>query len=128
MKRPKSSALDTMPQNRRLHLSNSHVVLYERCCSEFNLLSCQNWIYKQCSGIKTSLRNCEDFISKTCSTTTGAADPFPNCMTINRNEFDIVSEFCYLGNVIGQAVSCIDTVTACNGSVWKGFYELLPTL
>ena len=91
-------------------------------------LSCRNWVHKQCSGIKTSLRNCEDFICKTCSTTTGSADPFPNCMTINRNEFDIVSKFCYLGNVIGQAVSCNDTVTARNGSVWKGFYELLPTL
>ena len=66
-------------------------------------LSCQNWVHKQCSGIKTSLRNCEDFVCKTCSTTTGAVDPFPTCITIDRDKFQVVSEFCYLVDVIGQA-------------------------
>ena len=37
-----------------------------------NCLVCRNWVHKQCSGIKTSLRNCKDFICKTCSTTTDA--------------------------------------------------------
>ena len=27
-------------------------------------LSCQNWVLKRCSGIKASLRNCEDLISR----------------------------------------------------------------
>ena len=66
-------------------------------------LSCRNWVHKWCSGIKTCLRNCEDFICKTCSSTIGAVDPFPTCITIDRDEFEIVSEFCYLGDVIGQA-------------------------
>ena len=29
-------------------------------------LTCRNWVHKQCSGIKTGLRNCEDFICKAC--------------------------------------------------------------
>ena len=91
-------------------------------------LSCQNWVHKRCSGIKTSLRNCEDFICKTCSTTTGAVDPFPTYLPIDRDEFEIVSEFCYLGEFIGQAGGCTDTVTACVGSAWKAFHELLPIL
>ena len=68
-------------------------------------LSCQNWVHKWCSGIKTSLRNCEDFICKTCSIT-GAVDPFPTCITINRDESEIASEFCYLGDVIEQVGGC----------------------
>ena len=70
--------------------------------------SCRNWAHKPCSGIKTSLRNYEDFICKTCSTTTGAAHPFPTCITIDRDEFEIVSEFCCLGDVTGQAGGCTD--------------------
>ena len=73
-------------------------------------LSCRNWVHKQCSGIKTSLRNCEDFICKTWSTTREAADPFSTCTTIDRDEFEVVSEFCYLGDVIGQAGDCTDAV------------------
>ena len=91
-------------------------------------LSCQNWLYKQCSGIKTSLRNCEDFICKTCSTTTRAVDPFPTCITINKDEFEIVSGFCYLGDVVGQTGGCTDTVTARIGSAWKAFHETLQML
>ena len=54
-------------------------------------LSFRNCLHKRCSGIKTSLTNCEDFICKTCSITTGAVDPFPTCMTIDRDEFEILS-------------------------------------
>ena len=75
-------------------------------------LSCRNWRHKWCSGIKTRLRNCKDFICKPCSTTTGAVDPFPICITIDRDKFKIVSEFSYLGDVIGQAGGCTDAVTA----------------
>ena len=91
-------------------------------------LNCRNWVHKRCSGIKTSLRNCENFICKTCSTTTRVVDPFPNCITINRGELEIVSEFCYLGDVIGQTGGCTDAVSSRIGSAWKAFHELLPIL
>ena len=63
-------------------------------------LSCRNWVHKQYSGIKTSLRNCEGFICKACSATTETVDPFTTYIAIDRNEFEIVSKFCYLGDVI----------------------------
>ena len=44
------------------------------------------------------------------------------------DEFEMVSEFCYLGYVIGQAGGCTDAVTARIGSTWKAFHELLPIL
>ena len=80
------------------------------------------------SGIKISLRNCEDFICETCSATTGAVDPFPTSKTINRDEFEIVKELCYCGDVTGQASGCTDAVTVLIGSAWKAFHELLPIL
>ena len=91
-------------------------------------LSCQNWVHKGCSGIKTSLRNCEDFICKTYSTTTGAVYLFPTCITINRDEFETVSSSCYFGDVIGQAGRCTDAVSSHIGSAWKAFHELQPLL
>ena len=63
---------------------------------------------------------------KTCSTTTGAVDPFQTCITIDRDEFEIFSEFCHPGDIIGQAGGCTDAVTARIGSAWKAFHEHLP--
>ena len=48
--------------------------------------------------------------------------------TIGSEEFEVVSEFCYLGDVIGQACGCTDAVTARIGSTWKAFHKLLPIL
>ena len=104
--------------------------MYERRWSEFNPLSCQIWVHKRCSGIKTSLRNCEDFICETCSTTAGAVDFFPTCIAIDRDEFEIVIEFCYLGDVIGQAGGCTDSVSARIGQLGRlftNFYQYSQT-
>ena len=91
--------------------------MFERHWSEFNPLSKLPELGTQTVfGIKTSIRNCKDFICNACSTTTGAVDPFPTCITIDRDEFESVSEFCYLGDVIGQAGGCTDAVSACIGS------------
>ena len=78
--------------------------MYGRPWSEFNPLSYWNWVHKLCSGITASLRNCEDFICNTYSTTTGVVNPFPTCIKSDRDEFKLVGEFCYLGDVIGQEV------------------------
>ena len=91
-------------------------------------LGCRKWVHKRCSGIKGSLRSCVDFICKTCSTFTGDTNPSPTSISIGSKEFEVVSEFCYLGDVIGQAGGCTDAVTARTGSAWKAFHELLPIL
>ena len=57
-----------------------------------------------------------------------AVDPFPTCITINKYEFEIVSEFCYLGEVIRQTGGCTDAVSAPIGSACKAFHKLLPIL
>ena len=42
-------------------------------------------------------------------------------VSIDNDEFEIVIQFCYLGDVVGQACGCADAVTARIGSAWKGF-------
>ena len=91
-------------------------------------LGCRKWVHKRCSGIKGSLRSCGDFICKTCSTITGDTNPSATSISIGSEEFEVVSKFCYLGDVIGQAGGCTDAVTARIGSAWKAFHELLPIL
>ena len=101
--------------------------IFERRWCEFNsLFKLPELGTEGCSGIETSLINCEDLICKTCSTTTGTVDLFPNYITIDRDEFEIVSEFCYLVDAICQAGICSDAVTARIGSAWKASHELLP--
>ena len=120
-----------MSRNQRLHLSFKFpcgVCMKGVGVNSILCLSCRNWVHTRCSGMKTSLRNCKDFICKTCSTTTGTVDPFPTCITIDRDEFEIVSKFCYLSDVIGQLGGCTDAVAARIGSAWKAFNELLPIL
>ena len=80
--------------------------------SQLSVLNCKNWVHKQCPDMWKSLRNCKDFIYKTCSTVVETNDRFLTCITIVGDEFDSTSEFCYLGDVIGKAGGCIDTVTA----------------
>ena len=50
---------------------------------------------------------------------------FSTCITIDENDSETVSEFCYLGDIIGQTGACIDAVIACIQSAWKGFFIYL---
>ena len=74
-------------------------------------LSCKNWLHKHCSYVQESLKNFIDFTCKICSTVAEEVnDPFPVRVAIDGNEFETVSEFCYLGDIIAQAGGCIDTM------------------
>ena len=86
-------------------------------------LNFKKWVHKQFSGIKESLRKQKEFICKICSTVAEADDLFQTCMTIDGDEFDTISKFCYLGGVIGLAGGCIDLVTTCIQSTWKVFHD-----
>ena len=86
-------------------------------------LRCKKWVHKSCLSIRESLRNCKDFICKTCWTIAEADHPFPICITI-----ETVIEFCYLGDIIGQAGGSNDIVAVCIWSTWKVFHELLCIL
>ena len=80
------------------------------------------------TGIRESLRNGKEFICKICSTVAGTDDPFSTCIAIDRDEFETVTEFSYLDDVIGQARGHIEAVTTRIRSSWKDFLELLLIL
>ena len=49
-----------------------------------DVLSCvHKGVHKRCSGIRESLRNCQDFMCKSCSTVAEADDHFPTFITID---------------------------------------------
>ena len=76
-------------------------------------LICKKWVHKRCSGIRESLRNCKNFICKTCTTVAEADDSVSTWITVGGDEFETVGQFYYLSDVRGQAGRCIDAVTAC---------------
>ena len=60
------------------------------------------------SSIRESLRSCKDFLCKTCSAVAEADDPFLTFITIDEDEYETASEFCYLSDVVGHAGGVID--------------------
>ena len=113
----------------------SHILYKGRVPNDWNLsylinlfkgkggvLSCvPKRVHKRSCGIRESLRNSQDFMCKSCSTVAEADDHFPTFITIDWDEFETVSKFCYLGDVVGQPGGCFDAVTARIRSVWKAF-------
>ena len=65
---------------------------------------------------------------KTCVTPIVPANLLPDKVMIDGDEFDTVTDFCYLGDTLGQAGGCADAETARIRSAWKSFHELLPML
>ena len=47
---------------------------------------------------------------------------------IDGDEFDMLKEFCYLGDVCGESGGCADAATSRIRSAWQAFHELLPIL
>ena len=69
-----------------------------------------------------------DFKCKTCITPQERIELIPEKIFIDQDEFDTVIDFCYLGDVLGQAGGCADAVTARIQSAWKAFHDHLPII
>ena len=89
--------------------------------------SCNKWVHKRCTDIKGKLTSVDNFICKTCLAP-APPESLPEKISVDGDEFDIVSEFGYLGDALGQAGGCADAVTARIRSAWKAFHELLPLI
>ena len=90
--------------------------------------SCAKWVHKRCSEVKGRLSAVVNFVCKTCCTPALPENQLPEKINVDGDEFDTVSEFGYLGDVVGQAGGCADAVTARIRSAWKAFHELLPLI
>ena len=89
--------------------------------------SCNKWVHKRCTSVKGKLAKVENFVCKSC-TTPAVPDDVRQSIVIDGDEFDMVKEFCYLGDVCGESGGCGDAATSRIRSAWKAFHELLPIL
>ena len=89
--------------------------------------SCNKWVHKRCTSIKGKLTKVDNFVCRSC-TTPAVPDDARQSIVIDGDEFDMVNEFCYLGDVCGESGGCADAATSRIRSAWKAFHELLPIL
>ena len=90
---------------------------------------CNKWIHKRCTGIKGTLKEDCNFRCKACLGLVVAPVQQDNPEVILQGEvLEVVSDFCYLGDVTGERGGCHDAITARIRCAWKKFRELLPIL
>ena len=88
--------------------------------------NCLKWVHKRCTNIRGRLQYVVGFVCRTCSTPVEGAAQLPEKISIGGDEFEVVADFCYLGDALGQSGGCAGAVTARIRSAWKAFHELLP--
>ena len=88
---------------------------------------CKKWVHHKCSGIKGRLKPDENYVCGTCANPP-PVDDTPKVIEVDGDEFDIVPQFCYLGDMCGERGGCTDAVTARIRAAWKAFHHHLPIL
>ena len=98
-------------------------------CNSIHCNTCRKWVHARCSSIKGKLSKVKDFVCSTCNSGQTSKSPeTKESVTIGGSSYDIVSQFCYLGDMLsagGGAEASSITRTRC---AWKKFRELLPLL
>ena len=91
---------------------------------------CKHWIHKSCSGISGRLKEDPGYKCPACTSGKSNAPIFPGVKQVDLDgePVEVVSTFCYLGDVTGERGDCYDAITAGMRSAWKAFHELLPLL
>ena len=91
--------------------------------------SCKLWIHKKCTEITGRLVEDPSFKCKRClGLIPEVATPDPISLELDGEQIEVVTSFCYLGDVTGERGGCFDATTARIRAAWKKFRELLPIL
>ena len=86
---------------------------------------CSKWVHKRCSGIAGNLTSVRNFKCKAC------VNPRPaeiKKVELNGTEYEVVNQFCYLGDMLSAGGGAEASTVARVRSGWKKFRELLPLL
>ena len=102
-------------------------------CNSILCNSCDKWIHHRCSGVKGRFKN---FVSYTCPVCTRTVQDQSASSTERMDKlfmkdgacFEIVNQFCYLGDMIGAGGGAGDASRTRVRSGWKKFHELAPVL
>ena len=87
---------------------------------------CKHWVHKRCSGLR-QLNLDANFKCRSCADEQikGEVD---NKMVLDGVEYDVVNQFCYLGDMLNAGGGAEASTIARVRSAWKKFRELLPLL
>ena len=88
--------------------------------------SCKQWVHARCSGIRGNLSKVIDFVCSSCTQQIKECEP--EKVTIGNSSYDVVSQFCYLGDMLSAAGGSEGSSITHTRSAWKKVCELLPLL
>ena len=90
---------------------------------------CNHWVHKACTDQIGRLVEDPNFKCKRClGLIPDVVNPDPINLELGGEQIEVVTSFCYLGDVTGERGGCFDATTARIRSAWKKFRELLPIL
>ena len=90
---------------------------------------CSHWVHKKCSNVSGNLTNVASFRCDRCLGIAPSLNPTPlTHVTLDGNNFEVVSSFCYLGDFLSAGGGCELSIATRIRSAWKKFRELLPIL
>ena len=94
------------------------------CCT-----GCAHWVHKGCSGISGRLIADPNYICPRCLGFARPVDRRPTTVvTVEDSQVKVVSEFCYLGDMLSSGGGCTEAIIARCRVAWGKFRKLLPIL
>jgi hypothetical protein len=92
--------------------------------------SCKHWIHYRCSGVKGRLKDSGSYICPKCAKPPpgNAAEDTAGLVMADGTSFELVDQFCYLGDMVGAGGGASDASRARVRCGWKKFHELAPVL
>ena len=89
---------------------------------------CKHWVHQKCSGIKTKLKDDQNFKCKLCYSEMSQPEPSVEEVFLGNEPLEVVKSFCYLGDMTDESGGCFDATTVRIRCAWKNFRDLLPVL
>jgi len=89
---------------------------------------CKAWVHKRCSEVKGKLKDITDFKCRKCKNTPVNVESKKNITLEQDVVLDCVTEFCYLGDMLGCGGGAGNASRVRVNCAWKKFRELSPIL
>ena len=90
--------------------------------------NCNHWVHKRCSDVAGRLDRVVDFRCRKCLNPQQAPNDLERKVDIDGNEYEVVDQFCYLGDMLSAGGGAEASSVCRVRSGWKKFRELLPLL
>ena len=85
---------------------------------------CNHWVHKCCTGLKNKLASAVNFKCKACLDPQVSDDDY-KAVELDGNKYEVVNQFCYLGDMISAGGGAEANTIARVRAGWKSFSLLL---